>query len=257
MDSVIAVKLFAGPLVIGLASLAGKRWGPAAAGLLGGMPLIAACVVTALWLEHGRDYALAAASAAPAGLWANIVYMLALGFASRRFGWFGMLVCGWIAYLLVAIGLAYGGLAHSVPLGIAALAGLLIAAGLLLPKPSAPPRIVPLPKIELATRMLAAFVLVAGLTAVTLPLGPALTGVLSAGPVAATVIPAFTLANAGRDAVLVQLRGFLTGLVGTGASFLCLAPLAAHLGAWAALPAAAIALGAGYGANLLMQRLQR
>ncbi|WP_432721864.1 hypothetical protein R0381_002039 [Jeongeupia wiesaeckerbachi] len=251
MSSVIAVKLFAGPLVIGLASLAGKRWGPAAAGLLGGLPLIAACVIAALWLEHGQDYALAAASAAPAGLWANIVYMLALGFASRRFGWPGMLACGWLIYLCTAVALAFGGLAHSLPLGVTALAGLLIAVGWLLP------RIVPLPKIEIATRMAAAFALVVSLTALTLPLGPALTGVLSAGPVAATVIPAFTLANAGRDAVLVQLRGFLTGLVGTGASLLCLAPLAAHLGGWAALPAAAIALGAGYGANLLMQRLQR
>ncbi|BCL74341.1 hypothetical protein JHS3_00770 [Jeongeupia sp. HS-3] len=262
MDGVLAVKLFAGPLVIGLASLAGKRWGPAAAGLLGGLPLIAACVITALWLEHGQDYAVATASAAPVGLWANVAYMLALGFASRhfagrRFGWAGMLACGWIVYLFAAIALARSGLAHSLPVGIASLAGLLLAARYVLPKPAAPPVIVPLPRIELVTRMSAALLLVASLTGLAQILGPALTGVLAAAPVAGAVIPAFTLANAGRDAVLVQLRGFLTGLVGTGASFLCLPALAAHLGGWAALPATLIAVACGYGANFLMQRLER
>ncbi|KAF0811272.1 hypothetical protein IGB42_04261 [Andreprevotia sp. IGB-42] len=259
MNSVIAVKLLAGPLVISAASIAGKRWGPAAAGLLGGLPLIASCVIAALWLEFGQDYAVAVASAAPAGLWANIGYMLALGFAcryfeQRRLGWLGMLLCGWLVYLLLAIVLAAANLAHSVPAALLALPGLLLAARFVLPKPQAPPRIVRLPRVELFARMAAALLLVGTLTGLTRLLGPGVTGILSPGPVAATVIPAFTLANAGSDAVLLQLRGFLTGLIGTGVSFMCLAPLAAQMGAWAVLPATLTAVGAGLAANWLMQR---
>ncbi|WP_035059396.1 hypothetical protein [Andreprevotia chitinilytica] len=262
MYGIIAVKLFAGPVVVGAASLAGKRWGPAVAGLLGGMPLVAACVIAAVWLEFGQAYALNVASATPVGLWGNIAYFITLGVASRwfagkRFGWAGMLLCGWTVYLLTALALSVGGLAHNLPLGIAAPFGLLFAARFLIPKPAAPPRNVPLPRIELAARMMAAFLLILTLSTATQLLGPALTGILSPGPIIATVIPAFTLANSGRDAVLVQLRGFLTGLVGTGVSFFALPWLAAMLGAWAAVPTAAIAMGAAFGASWLMRWLGR
>ncbi|QHS10034.1 hypothetical protein [Sinimarinibacterium sp. NLF-5-8] len=73
MDLTWGVKLFASPLLIGLASLAGRRWGPTAAGLLGGLPLVGGPVIIAIWLEQGLDYTQPAVAAAPAGMWANIV----------------------------------------------------------------------------------------------------------------------------------------------------------------------------------------
>ncbi|GAA5787352.1 hypothetical protein [Chitiniphilus shinanonensis] len=256
MGSVIAVKLFAGPAVIAAASLAGKRWGAAVAGMVGGLPLIAGCVIAVLWLEHGVAYAQQAAHAAPAGLWANAAYMLTLAYASRRLGWRGTLLCGWMVYLAVALALAQSGLATSTWVGAASLFGLLLALRLL-PRPAAMPRLQPLPRAELGARMLAALLVVAVLSSASLALGPTLTGVLAGGPVAATVLPAFTLAGSGRDALLLQLRGFLTGLLGFGVCFLVLAPLMSRWGVAAVPPAVAATLACGALIHAVSRRAAR
>ncbi|WP_374351966.1 hypothetical protein, partial [Chitinimonas sp.] len=139
MGLVLAVKLFASPLLIGLASLAGRRWGPNIAGLIGGLPLVGGPVVLALWLSQGSAYAIEVAQAAPAGVWANIAYMLAFGFASARLRWPGALLCAWLAYLSSALLLDQLGLARSLVFGIAVLPGLWLAATRILPKPQVQP----------------------------------------------------------------------------------------------------------------------
>ncbi|HSC81388.1 MAG TPA: hypothetical protein VLC08_13615 [Chitinolyticbacter sp.] len=262
MSTVLAVKLFAGPAVIALASLVGKRWGPGVAGLLGGMPLISGCVIAALWLQYGQDYATHVAGASPVGLWGNLVYMLVVGHAAqwldgRRWSWLGILLCGWASYAAVALLVVHAGIERSLFWGLAVLPSLLLSARYLLPSAKAAPRVVPLPRIELFARMMAALLLVTVLTGLTQLLGPSLTSLLAPSPVVATVLPAFTMANAGGDAVLLQMRGFLIGLVGMGTSLLSLAPLTSYLDAWAAPVAIVIAIFSGFGANWLMQRVAR
>ncbi len=231
------VKLFAAPLLIGLASLAGRRWGPNIAGLLGGLPLVGAPIVLAVWLSHGVDYAEQAARAAPAGLWANIVYMLAVGWVSARLRWYWAIPLGWLCYLGVALLIQASGLARSLALGLAALPALWVAANAALPRPAALPPRMHLPPTELLARIAAAALLVLSLTALSTTIGAELTGLLSGAPVAAVVIPAFTLATVGRDALLLTLRGFLTGLMGFGVFFLILGHTMATLGLVALLPA--------------------
>lgn len=244
-SAVLLVKLFAAPTLIGLASLAGKRWGPNIAGLMGGLPLVGAPVILALWLEHGGAYARDAALAAPAGLWANIVYMLILGFSSARLRWYTAIPLAWACYLAAALLIERLGLARSLALGLAAIPGLWFAAVRWLPRPLAPPRSTHLPGIELLARMVAAALLVYTLATLSAHLGAELTGILSGAPVAAVVIPAFIYANAGRDALLLTLRGFLTGLMGFAVFFLILGHSMAALGAGALLPATAGGLATG------------
>ncbi|HEX4896059.1 MAG TPA: hypothetical protein VFV11_07000 [Solimonas sp.] len=237
MSAVLAVKLLAAPALIGLASLAGRRWGPQVAGLLGGLPLVAGPVLVALWLSDGAGYAREIAHAAPAGVWANIVYMLAVGHGSRHLPWFLLIPLSWLAYLLVALLIERTGLAHSVVLGLGVIPALWLAARYGLPDSAGPVSKPPLPQVELLARMAAAALLVLGLTAAARGLGPTLTGLLAGAPVAAVVIPAFTLALAGRAALLQVLRGFLIGLMGFAVFFLLLAATMESLGAWAFLPA--------------------
>lgn len=230
------VKLFAAPLLIGLASLAGRRWGPNVAGLMGGLPLVGAPVILAVWLSHGTDYAEPAALAAPAGLWANIVYMLVVGWVSARLRWYTAIPFGWLCYLGTALLIDLSGHAQSAWLGLAALPGLWTAARYVLPKPATLPPRVHLPPVELLARMAAAAALVVSLTTATELIGPQFTGLLSGAPVAAVVIPAFTFVTAGRDALLLTLRGFLTGLIGFGVFFLILGHTMQALGYYALLP---------------------
>ncbi|MES2684063.1 MAG: hypothetical protein V4650_11140 [Pseudomonadota bacterium] len=251
-SAAIATKLFVSPLLIGLASLAGKRWGPAISGLLGGLPLVGAPVVLVLWMADGQATALRAALTAPIGVWATMVYLLVFGFASRRFRWWGALGIGWVSYLAMAAALHYSGLDQQTWLGLLVIPTLLLVATRVLPRPSTPPEAVRLPPQELLARMLAAVGLVLLLTTVASFIGPDFTGVLAGAPVAATVIPSFTLAMAGRDPLLRVLRGFISGLMGFAAFFLVLAAAMPPLGWLALLPAVVVAVLVGMsGARLL------
>lgn len=252
-DAVWAVKLLAAPALIGLASIAGRRWGPGAAGMLGGLPLVGGPVVLTLWLTEGVDYAAQVAQSAPAGVWANIVYMLTLAALSARWRWFIAIPLAWACYLAAALLLHAAGLAQSLPLGIAVVPALWLAAHRGLPRVAMPSSPVRLPHVELLARVAAAAALVLTLTGLSAHLGAQLTGVLSGAPVAAVVIPAFTLANAGRGALLATLRGFLLGLMGFSVFFLILGQGLQHHAALALV--AALAGGAGTG--LLAARQSR
>jgi hypothetical protein len=243
------VKLLAAPALIGLASLAGRRWGPNAAGLMGGLPLVGGPVVLALWLASGADYATQVSLAAPAGVWANIVYMLVLAYASAHWRWYAAIPLAWACYLASALMLNAMDLTQSLLPGLAVLPGLWLAATRGLPQPAAMPAAVHLPRIELFARMAAAAALVLTLSSASVWVGPQLTGILSGAPVAAVVIPAFTLANAGRDALLLTLRGFLTGLMGFTVFFLILGHSIPLLGPLALVVALIGGVGTGFAAT--------
>lgn len=246
MQLLLLIKLFASPSLIGLASLAGKRWGPNIAGMLGGMPLVAGPAVWVMWLMHGDAFTHDVIRAAPAGVWANVVYMLAMGWASAKFSWLPSLIIAWVAYLLTAYAIHQAALATTLWFSLAVMPALWLAAARLLPAPKIHSNTTPLPRIELITRMVAAAMLVIGLTAIAQTLGPTLTGIFTAAPVAATVIPAFTYAQTGRDALLLTLRGFLTGLFGFVAFFLILSHGLSLLGGWALFTAIVVGLLAGF-----------
>jgi len=255
-SAALVTKLFVSPLLIGLASLAGKRWGPGASGLLGGLPLVGAPVVLVLWLASGPEVAHRAAATAPIGVWATMTYLLVFGFASARFRWYGALGIGWLSYLATAAFLHYSGLDQQPWLGFAVVPALYLAATRVLPSPASPPQGVHLPPQELFARMAAAVVLITVLTSVASLIGPDFTGVLAGAPVAATVIPAFTFAMAGRDPLLRALRGFLSGLLGFALFFIVLAALMPRLGFLALLPATLAAVAIGLVGARLVQRQQ-
>jgi len=252
ISAALLTKLFASPALIGLASLAGKRWGPGLSGLLGGLPLVAAPIVLAIWLTDGQATAHRVAITAPIGVWATMSYLLVFGFASARFRWPVSLLLGWIAYLLIAALLHYSGLDTQHWLGFAVLPMLLFAATRLLPRALEAPLPVELPHHELLARMLAAVALVSLLTGAASLIGPEFTGVFAGAPVAATVIPSFTFAMAGRDPLLRALRGFMSGQMGFAAFFLVFAALLPPLGALAWLPATLVGVAvSALGARLV------
>ncbi len=244
MISALVVKLAASPALIAAASIAGKRWGHKTAGLIGGLPLVGGPIVAALWLEHGRELARSVALAAPVGIWATITYLLTVGFASAIAPWYLAIPAGWACYLAMEWLLHSAGVANSMIFGLAVIPGLWVAANYVLPKPSAAPPPSHLPKTELLARMIAAMVIVLALTESTHAIGAEYTGMLAAAPVAASVIPAFTLAISGRDATLLALRGFLIGLIGFAVFFFVLAPTM-HFGIGSLALASIAAIAAG------------
>ena len=239
----LAVKLLGAPLLVGGASLAGKRYGPALAGLLSGLPVIAGPIIAVLWLEQGAAYAAEVAWIVPIGLAPLAIYLWCFARLAIRSHWLICLLVGWTMFLLAA----WACRATSLPYWLMASGAVLslVIIGFTLPRQARwfPAATAPLPQTELLARIVAAFVLVFGLTSLSTQLGTEWTGLLAAFPVAGSIMPAFTLARSGPAATLRLMRGFVSGLLGLAGFALCLAMFLPQMDGWAFLPATLLSLG--------------
>ena len=94
------------PLVVWAASVAARRWGHAASGYLGGLPLIGGPITLFLALAHGTQFAARSALFTLAAIAAQASHLLALSHVGRRSGWLAALLAGWSAFAGVALAVA-------------------------------------------------------------------------------------------------------------------------------------------------------
>jgi hypothetical protein len=86
MDTTV-LKLVLTPVLIAAASLAQRRWGAVAGGLIVGLPLTSGPVAYFLAVDHGEGFAARAGIATIAGLVAEAAFCLAYAAAARRHAW--------------------------------------------------------------------------------------------------------------------------------------------------------------------------
>ena len=240
------------PLAVYLASVAARRWGHAASGYLGGLPLIGGPITLFLALDHGADFATKSALFTLAAIAAQCVHLLAFSHVGARHGWLPGLAAGWAAFALVACAIAPLSLSPPVAAALA-LAGLAVAWRWLPPARghAAPPAV---PPVELRLRVTAAFLLAGGILLAAPVLGPVASGILLSVPITGSIVPPFTLALYGQDALARLARGFVVGLSGFTAFFLT---VAAALPAWGVGPAFTGAVGAALAGVAMAGRLVR
>jgi hypothetical protein len=206
------LKLVLAPALILIATLAGRRWGPAVGGWLAGLPLTSGPVSLILALEQGPEFAARAALGTLFGLVSLASFCLAYGAVTRRMGWPGCLVVALGAFgvsTLVLRGVALPfGLAFALVCAVLAGVGALMAGG----DPPRPPRRL-LPG-DLVVRMAIAALLVLVLTSAAATLGPALAGSLSPIPVFGAILAAFAHRDQGGAAAAQLLRGMVLGSFG-------------------------------------------
>jgi hypothetical protein len=102
---VALLKLALVPLVVWLASVAGRHWGHAATGWISGLPLIAGPISVFLALDQGSEFAAATAAATLQVTGAAALHCFVFAHASRRSGWVVSLFLGWTAsFAIAAIG---------------------------------------------------------------------------------------------------------------------------------------------------------
>ena len=82
----LALKLVLTPLLIGGASVAARRWGPATGGLIVALPLTSGPVAFFLALDYGAAFAAEAVVGSLGGLVAIVAFSLAYAAASSRLG---------------------------------------------------------------------------------------------------------------------------------------------------------------------------
>jgi hypothetical protein len=212
--ALLLTKLLLAPLCVIAISMAGRRWGVAAAGLLGGLPAVAGPILLVVTLIHGSAFGATAAAGTLLGLAALTTFVVVYGrLATLSAGPAPSVLIGWTSFLLCVGFLTL----FDPPPGASLLvvgAGFAVAMRLLPPPPAHPPLSNVLPWWDLPARGLAALALVVALTTVSGALGPQLSGLLAPFPIITSVLAVFTHAHGGVEQVRVLLRNFLVGFYG-------------------------------------------
>jgi uncharacterized membrane protein (GlpM family) len=235
-----ALKLLLSPALIGLVSLAGRRWGPSVSGWLVGLPLTSGPVVFLLALAQGTAFAARASQGTLLGLISVVSFCLAYGWCSFRLNWLGCLLIGWCAFFLSTALLLH----VSAPLLLTF--GCVIAATILAlvlfprrrkqaPVPLTPPWETPLRMVMAATFVL----LITGISGV---IGPQLSGLLTPFPMFASILGAFTHRFQGAEAARQSLSSVIVGSFASSVYLVVVAGLLERLGIPLAFSLAALAM---------------
>lgn len=198
--------------LVGLSTLAGRRWGHEVAGLVGAFPLIVGPVL--LLAAERQDAATAARTAVGTllGLVTLSGFALVYARSASRSQWPVSVALGWTA--AAALGILAGRIEAGFLAALAAAALSIVLARAGLPDRRGAMIAPTLPRWELPVRMALTVALIVGLTAAGERFGPAVAGILAALPTLASVLAVFTHARFGPEALVSMLRGMLGGLAG-------------------------------------------
>lgn len=249
--STLGLKLVLTPALIGAASLAGRRWGPAVSGWFVGLPLTSAPVAFFLALSDGAAFASAVALGTMAGTASQAAFCVTYARLISGDGPFGR--CFWPGALLggcLAFALATAALDRlTLPLvpSLIMVIAVLVVALRLVPADAGrrPVTIGPPPSWDLPARMVVATGFVLLLTNAAPALGSKLTGLLSPFPLYAATLTVFAHQLQGPRAAASVLRGLLLGLFAFAGFFVVLTAFLERAGigpAFAAASAVALAL---------------
>ncbi len=248
MSAVLILKLCLVPALIVLVTLAGRRWGPAVAGWLSALPVVAGPILLFIAVEQGAGFAAEAAVGTLSAVLGMLAFGLGYAWAAVRFPWPLSLPLAYAGYALAVLLLDWWD--ATLP---AAIAGVLLGLWLAprfyprlhaeLSAPVKPPR-------DMLLRMGLGALLVLLVTHFAASLGPGLSGIFAMFPVMGTVLTLFTHRSAGAAAVIQLLRGMVLG-------FYAFATFCAVLALALPVAGTAIAFMSALTAALLIQALSR
>jgi hypothetical protein len=249
----LALKLVLTPVLVGAASLAGRRWGSAVGGWLIGIPFTSGPIAFFLALSPGPRFAAAAAVGTMAGTASQAAFCLGYAWAAQRLGWAGSVLAAALAFA-AATAVLNVVLLPAIGYFVVVILGLVVALFLM---PSSPPardvREVRFPAWDLPARMVVATAFVVALTAAAPLLGAHLAGLIAPFPLYAMVLAAFAHRLQGAGAAVGVVRGLLLGLFAFASFFLTLSLLLPEGIALAFVAAIAVAIGV-QGASLFALR---
>jgi hypothetical protein len=219
--ALLLLKLGLTPLLIGVATLVSRRWGPAVGGFLIALPLTSGPVLLFLALDHGPAFAASATEGSLAGATAVAAFCVAYGWAGRPLTWWAAFAVGCLAFVAMSVAIQPV-VAGPLPVLVAAAFAAPILGLRLLPPVSVTSEETAAPWWDLPARMALGAALVVGITAAATALGPQLSGLLGTFPVFITVLALFAHRRDGPSQTVRLFRGVLIGMFGTIAFFVVL-----------------------------------
>jgi len=220
----LALKLVLTPVVIGAASLAGRRWGSALSGWLVGIPFTSAPIAFFLALDPGPSFAARASEAIMAGAISQASFCLVFAWMAGQAGWPASLAAASTGYAVATVALTFVGLRVAGAFVVVII--VLVVALFLMPGKTERPGVhSTFPRWDLPARMVVATVFVVVLTTAAPLLGPRIAGLVAPFPLYGAVLAAFAYRMEGPAASIAVLRGLLLGLFAFACFFLALSTL--------------------------------
>jgi hypothetical protein len=218
--NILVLKLVLAPVIIGSASLAGRKWGPAVSGWIVGLPLTSGPVIFFLALSHDASFAANAALGVISGGISLVAYALTYAWLAKHFHWYIALL-GSLAVFAVSTTLLQNVTFPLIPIFLIVCA--LIALGLMLmPKGPAEAGETKPGYWDIPSRILIGTSFILFITGSASYLGPRLTGLLTTVPLYVTILAIFAHRHQGPAAAAHVLRGLLYGLFAFAGFFITL-----------------------------------
>jgi hypothetical protein len=225
----LLLKVTLAPALVATATWVARRAGHGAAGLVSGLPVVAAPILLVFSVEEGTHFAETAAASAVLGIASLVAFCVVYALTARRGGVALALFAGWAAF---GIGTAILSAVY-VPLAVSILITLVvIAGGIAILKAQAPATNSRARGGDLLFwRLAITVVMVLALTTAAQGVSPHLAGLLTPFPIITAVMAAFTQSQSGAPAASAMLAGLTLALLSFLTFFAVLGALLGHANA--------------------------
>lgn len=210
--NILLIKITLMPSVIALVTLAIRKWGNRAGGLIGSMPWIAGPILLFFILEQGKAFGIRSIQGSMTGILALISFCFSYSVLSRKFSWLPALLLAYGVYTATAV--FFNSLQLNLLLSYAAVIGSVWLALWLFPVPAKKTTKNRRLPFDIPIRMVVATGFVLVITGLASVLGPNWSGILTPFPILTSILAIFTHTLQGSDATILTLRGLLIGLFG-------------------------------------------
>ncbi len=251
--NILALKLILAPIIIGSASLAGRKWGPAVSGWIVGMPLTSGPVIFFVALSHESAFAANAALGVLSGGLSLVAYALTYSWLAVKFRW-QIAIAGSLLVFAISTVLLQNFTFPLLPIFAMVCAVLLIGLRLM-PKDVVEKESENKPgSWDIPIRIFIGTSFILLLTGIAPFIGPRLTGLLTTIPLYVTILAIFAHRHQGPAAAARVLRGLLYGMFAFTGFFITLSLLIERVSLAAAFGAAILAALVIQGSSLLILR---
>lgn len=251
--NILALKLILAPVIIGSASLAGRKWGPAVSGWIVGMPLTSGPVIFFVALSHETAFASNAALGVLSGGLSLVAYALTYSWLAVKFRW-QISIAGSLLVFSISTALLQNFTFPLLPI-FGMVCAALVAGLWLMPKDVVEKESEEKPgRWDIPARIFIGTSFILLLTGIAPYIGSRLTGLLTTIPLYVTILTIFAHRSQGPAAAAHVLRGLLYGMFAFTGFFITLNLLLEHVSLAVAFGSAILAALVIQGSSLLILR---
>lgn len=218
--NILLLKLILGPIIIGSASLAGRKWGAAVSGWIVGLPLTSGPVTLIVALSHDRAFASETIRGVMSGGFSLIIYALAYAWVAKYFNWKISFTASVVAFISTTL------LIQNITIPLIQIFFFLILVILLgvrfMPNYEPVESTATPGKWDIPSRILLGTSFIIFVTAIAPYIGPRLTGLLTTIPLYVSILTIFAHRHDGSAGGINVLRGLVYGLFAFASFYLVL-----------------------------------